>query len=63
MQDLQQFFWSEREIDDKLGQIMRKSFGRTYQIMKERELDMRMAAYILAVSNVASATDARSIYP
>ncbi len=63
VQDLQQFFWSEREIDDKLGQIMRKSFARTYQTMKEREVDMRMAAYILAVSNVASATDARSIYP
>jgi glutamate dehydrogenase (NAD(P)+) len=63
VQDLQQFFWSEREIDDKLGQIMRKSFERTYQMMKEREVDMRMAAYILAVSNVASATDARSIYP
>jgi glutamate dehydrogenase (NAD(P)+) len=63
VQDLQQFFWSEREIDEKLGQIMRKSFARTYQTMKEREVDMRMAAYILAVSNVASATDARSIYP
>ena len=42
---------------------MRKSFERTYQMMKEREVDMRMAAYILAVSNVASATNARSIYP
>jgi glutamate dehydrogenase (NAD(P)+) len=63
VQDLQQFFWSEREIDDKLGQIMRKSFARTYQMMNEREVDMRMAAYILAVSNVAAATDARSIYP
>jgi glutamate dehydrogenase (NAD(P)+) len=63
VQDLQQFFWSEREIDDKLGQIMRKSFERTYHMMKEREVDMRMGAYIMAVSNVASATDARSIYP
>ena len=63
VQDLQQFFWSENEIDGKLDQIMRKSFDKVYSTMQSRGVDMRMAAYIVAVSNVASATDARSIYP
>lgn len=63
VQDLQQFFWSEHEIDQKLEHIMRKSFEKTYRTMRNRGVDMRMAAYIEAVSTVAAATDARSIYP
>jgi len=63
VQDLQQFFWTENEIDQKLAHIMRKSFAKTYATMENRGVDMRMAAYIEAVSNVAAATDARSIYP
>jgi glutamate dehydrogenase (NAD(P)+) len=63
VQDLQQFFWSENEINDKLAYIMRKSFAKTYETMMARGVNMRMAAYILAVSTVAAATNARSIYP
>ncbi len=63
VQDLQQFFWSENEIDEKLGQIMRRSFDKVYSTMQNRGVSMRMAAYIEAVGNVSAATDARSIYP
>jgi glutamate dehydrogenase (NAD(P)+) len=63
VQDLQQFFWAEKEINEKLGQIMCKSFEKTYQTAQSRGVDMRMGAYIQAVSTVAAATDARSIYP
>jgi len=63
VQDLQQFFWSEREINDKLASIMRKSFEKTYETAQNNTVDMRMGAYIQAVRTVAAATDARSIYP
>lgn len=63
VQDLQQFFWAEQEINHKLGMIMRKSFEKTYQTSQSQGVDMRMGAYMQAVSTVAAATDARSIYP
>jgi len=63
VQDLQQFFWAEREINEKLASIMRKSFSKTYETAQNNGVDMRMGAYIQAVRTVAAATDARSIYP
>jgi glutamate dehydrogenase (NAD(P)+) len=63
VQDLQQFFWSEVEINMRLEQLMKRSFERIYSTMRKRDLDMRMAAYVGAVTNVAQASEARSIYP
>lgn len=63
VQDLQQFFWAEQEINQKLALIMRKSFEKTYQTAQSNGVDMRMGAYMQAVRTVAAATDARSIYP
>jgi glutamate dehydrogenase (NAD(P)+) len=63
VQDLQQFFWSEGEINDKLDSIMRGSFHRVLDAREQHGVDMRLAAYILAVKTVADATEARSIYP
>jgi glutamate dehydrogenase (NAD(P)+) len=63
VQDLQQFFWAEDEINQRLGTIMRRSFAETYQTAQNSGVDMRMGAYIKAVRTVAAATDARSIYP
>jgi glutamate dehydrogenase (NAD(P)+) len=63
VQDLQQFFWSENEINDKLDAIMRQSFRRVLETGQSHDVDMRLAAYIIAVKTVADATSARSIYP
>ncbi len=63
VQDLQQFFWSENEINDKLDHIMRESFRRVLQSKESHDVDMRLAAYIIAVKTVSDATSARSIYP
>ncbi|MGH2442889.1 MAG: Glu/Leu/Phe/Val family dehydrogenase [Chloroflexota bacterium] len=63
VQDLQHFFWSEEEINERLHKIMRHSFQRVLQIKKDHDVDMRLAAYILAVKTVSDASLARSIYP
>jgi glutamate dehydrogenase (NAD(P)+) len=63
VQDLQQYFWSEGEIDARLDSIMRSTFARVLQTREQKDVDMRLAAYILAVKTVADATAARSIYP
>ncbi|GAC1463897.1 MAG: Glu/Leu/Phe/Val dehydrogenase [Chloroflexota bacterium] len=63
VQDLQNFFWSEKEINQRLAEIMRDSFQRVLASQQRHEVDLRLAAYIVAVQTVADASNARSIYP
>ena len=63
VQDLQSFFWSEHEVNQKLQAIMDRAFREVLTLATERHLPMRMAAYVLAVQRVSSATRDRGIYP
>jgi glutamate dehydrogenase (NAD(P)+) len=63
VQDLQSFFWSEHEVNQKLQAIMQRAFRDVLTVAGERGLPMRMAAYVRAVSRVAAATRDRGIYP
>ncbi|HEX9370881.1 MAG TPA: Glu/Leu/Phe/Val dehydrogenase [Roseiflexaceae bacterium] len=63
VQDLQDFFWTEREVNEKLERIMVASFEQVRAIAEEHKVHMRTAAYLLAVQRVAEATMTRGIYP
>lgn len=63
VQDLQSFFWSEREVSDKLESIMRRAFLEVYETMRKHRTHMRTGAYILAVGRVADATVVRGLFP
>jgi glutamate dehydrogenase (NAD(P)+) len=63
VQDLQSFFWSEHEVNQKLKAILSRAFGEVLKTKLERGLDMRMAAYVQAVARVAGATRERGLYP
>ncbi len=63
VQGLQFFFWSEREINVQLREIMIRSFNDVLRVAEEKKVDMRIAAYILAIDRVARATMIRGIYP
>ena len=63
VQDLQSFFWSEHEINQRLESIMSRAFKEVWAIREERNLPLRLAAYLLAVKRVAEATGDRGIYP
>jgi glutamate dehydrogenase (NAD(P)+) len=63
VQDLQSFFWSEHEINARMEAIMTRSFKEVLAIRDEQRVDLRMAAYLLAVKRVAVATADRGIYP
>jgi glutamate dehydrogenase (NAD(P)+) len=63
VQDIQQFFWTEQEVNERLRQVIKRAFGEVWEVMRERSVDMRTAAYILAVSRVAEAIKMRGIYP
>ncbi len=66
VQGLQFFFWSDEEINKRLRRVMCRSFADVVEIMRLYEnegIDMRTAAYILAISRVNQATLLRGIYP
>jgi len=63
VQDLQNFFWEENEVNVKLTRIMKSSFAAVEQTMRSHKTDMRTAAYIIGVKRVADATIRRGIYP
>ncbi len=63
VQDLQSFFWSESEVNDRLNSMMVRNFDEVYSTAQNYKTDMRTAAYILAVSRVAEATLVRGRYP
>lgn len=63
VQDLQQFFWDEGEINNRLAQIMIRSFRDVLSVTREKKVNMRTGAYIRAIDRVAKATMIRGIYP
>jgi glutamate dehydrogenase (NAD(P)+) len=63
VQGLQNFFWTEEEVNQNLEKIMVKAFQDVLAISQRREVNMRIAAYILAIDRVATATLLRGIYP
>ncbi|MGQ0572343.1 MAG: Glu/Leu/Phe/Val family dehydrogenase, partial [Armatimonadota bacterium] len=63
VQGLQQFFWSEDEVNENLERIIVRSFGQVAQTAEERRTSLRTAALIRAVDRVAEALYLRGIYP
>jgi len=63
VQDLQAFFWEEEEINTKLHHVMTRAFYEVLHTSVNKRIDMRTAAYVLAVQRVANATTVRGIYP
>jgi glutamate dehydrogenase (NAD(P)+) len=63
VQDLNRDFWNEAEVNQKLKGIMVKAFKDTLMMSLNEGVNMRTAAYLLAVQRVADATSMRGIYP
>ncbi|TMG47867.1 MAG: Glu/Leu/Phe/Val dehydrogenase [Chloroflexi bacterium] len=63
VQDLQNLFWREATINARLKEVMVKSFNDVLDMSKKHKLDMRTAAYMVAVGRVAEATLTRGVYP
>ena len=63
VQDLNRDFWNEATVNAKLREIMVQSFKDVLATSQREEVDMRLAAYMLAVDRVASATAIRGLYP
>jgi len=63
VQDLQEDFWEEDKVNERLKRKMTKAFRDTLEKAKKHNVHMRRAAYVVAVSRVAEATQLRGVYP
>ena len=63
VQNLQSLFWDEEEINAMLKKIMLKAFDEVYNIHVDKNVSLRMAAYMLSVDRVVKAKKIRSIFP
>jgi glutamate dehydrogenase (NAD(P)+) len=63
VQDMQSFFWTEERINQSLKEIMDRAFDSVHAMSLRHEVDMRTAAYMVAVARVAEATTLRGLYP
>ena len=63
VQDLQSYFWDLEQIRNTLTKMMRNAFSEVMEAKEEYNVDMRTAAYIVAISRVAFAVEKRGIFP
>lgn len=63
VQDLQFYFWNEREINERLKEIMTGAFAQVWDCADTEGIDLRTAAMMLAVKRVAEAHRLRGLYP
>ena len=63
VQGLQEYFWKEAEVNAKLNDIVTRAFAETWAMHEGRGVNMRTAAYGIAVERVAEATTIRGLYP
>jgi glutamate dehydrogenase (NAD(P)+) len=59
VQNLQHFRWDEREVNDKLGTVMRRAYREVSSRAKEERIDLREAAYMVGLERVVDAARTR----
>jgi glutamate dehydrogenase (NAD(P)+) len=63
VQDLQNFFWSEAEVNDKLYRLLGTAMSQVVAFSQKRGLYMRDAAQGIGISKVVEAKKMRGIFP
>jgi glutamate dehydrogenase len=61
VQNNMNYYWSKEEVNEKLTALMSKAFRDVAEIREKYKVDMRTAAYILAVKRVAETMKWRGI--
>jgi glutamate dehydrogenase/leucine dehydrogenase len=61
LQGLSHQYWSLAEVTERLAKIMRHAAKEVYEVHAREQVDMRTAAYILAVARVAEALKATGV--
>ncbi len=63
VQNIQSLTWDEDEINRTLEKIMTRAFDEVWQVSKERNVSMRIAANMVALKRIVTAKNLRGIFP
>jgi glutamate dehydrogenase (NAD(P)+) len=63
VQGLQQFFWSEQEVNDRLIRLMQRASKDVWGAARQRGMTLRTAALIRGIERVAEAKRRRGVFP
>ncbi len=63
VQNLYNYAWTEDEVNKRLDQKITKAFHEVWDMAEKQKVNMREAAYLVAVDRVAKATQIRGFYP
>ena len=63
VQGIQKLFWSEKEVNNRLWNIMSETFRRVLNTVEEQKTDMRTAAYIAGIRRLSKAMLWRGFWP
>ena len=63
IQDLQQFFWDEAEVNDRLYRVMQRAFVQVLERAEREHVSHRTAAMAIGVAKVRDAKDTRGLFP
>jgi glutamate dehydrogenase (NAD(P)+) len=59
-QNIQRFRWELDRINDELGKTMRKAYRAVFEVAQQKQVDMRTAAFVLAIRRVGEAALSRT---
>ncbi len=63
VQGLQQFFWSEEEVNQRLINLMQRAFRDVDAVAQKKRIDLRTAALMRGIERVAEAKGLRGVFP
>ncbi len=63
VQDINGYFWTEEEVNERLKRKMSKAFTDVLETHLKHGVDMRTSAYMCAISKVAEAVKLRGLFP
>jgi glutamate dehydrogenase (NAD(P)+) len=62
VQDRHGYFWTEKEVNERLEAKMMQAYHAVLDTAQKYKVDMRTAAYIVAIGRVATVTKMRGMY-
>ncbi|MHB2025319.1 MAG: Glu/Leu/Phe/Val family dehydrogenase [Elusimicrobiota bacterium] len=63
VQDIQAYFWSEKEINARLQEIMVRAFREVWDLSIKEKVDLRLAAFMVGLNRLAKAVRLRGRFP
>ncbi|MCM8825522.1 MAG: Glu/Leu/Phe/Val dehydrogenase [Candidatus Omnitrophica bacterium] len=63
LQNMQSYYWTEQQVNEKLELMMKKAFDNVITLAEEKNITLRESALMIAIKRVAEASRIKGLYP